>query len=93
LETEVFGAFPEEAETARDKVVSLVRRVAVRARLIPKTMEGKQFLKRLFYGKLTPLPPEIREGMVDYHQPVPLAPHSATSAFKVIYFVARMSAS
>lgn len=93
FETEAFGAFPEKAETTRDKVVSLLRRVAVRTGLIPKTMEGKRYLKRLFYGKLTPLPPEIRDGMAEYQDPVPLAPDTSSSTFKVLYFVARMPAS
>lgn len=92
FQAEVFGAFPDEAQTARDKVVSFIRRVAVRTGLIPKTMEGKRYLKRLFYGRLTPLPPEIRDGMVEYHHPVRLPPDSATSAFKVIYFAARLPA-
>jgi ubiquinone/menaquinone biosynthesis C-methylase UbiE len=39
--------------------VSFIRRVAVGLGLIPTTMEGKERLKRIFYGELTQIPPVI----------------------------------
>jgi len=32
-------------------------------------MKGKEFLKRIFMGKLVPLPPEITDGMAEYTPP------------------------
>ncbi len=89
FEGELYGAFPDEKGSARDTLVSLVRRVAVALKLIPKTMKGKELLKRMFLGPITPLPSEIGEATAPYHAPVPLAPGGVTSSFKVLFLVAR----
>ena len=58
--------------------------------LIPKTMKGKEFLKRIFFGKLIPLPPEIKDGMAEYTPPVPLPHDKPNFEYKVIYVVAHL---
>jgi SAM-dependent methyltransferase len=40
-------------------LVALVRKIAVKMHLIPTTMEGKERLKKLFYGKLDAIPSSI----------------------------------
>lgn len=42
-------------------VKSKVRKIASSLGLIPKKMKSKEFLKRIFYGKLKPIPAEISE--------------------------------
>ena len=44
-------------------LVSNLRRAAVKLGLIPQTMKGKELLKRVFYGELTPIPSEISDGI------------------------------
>lgn len=56
---EVFGAFQEREGGSLSRVVGLVRRVAVSLHLVPKTMRAKRLLKRIFYGRLVSLPPEL----------------------------------
>jgi len=56
------GAFPEGEAGAISKLIGMVRRVAVALHLVPKTMRGKRLLKRLFYGRLVALPPELVQG-------------------------------
>ena len=65
-----------------------MRRVSLH--LIPKTMKGKEFLKRIFFGKLIPLPPEIKDGMSEFNPPVSIAHDTPNFEYKVIYAVARL---
>jgi len=53
-------------------------------------MKGKEFLKRIFFGKLIPLPPEIKDGMAEYTPPVPLPHDKPNFEYKVIYVVAHL---
>ena len=52
--------------------------------------KGKEILKRIFFGKLSPLPNEIEEGMCAYTPPVPIPCDSSDRQFKVLYAVARI---
>ena len=38
--------------------------------LVPKIMQAKEPLKRIFMGRLIPLSPKITEGMADYEPPI-----------------------
>lgn len=86
---ELYGAFPAQAASARDSLLSAARRTAVRLRLIPRSMKGKQVLKRLIYGRLTPLPAEARDGMAELSPLAEVSGQGATTAFKVLYALGR----
>ena len=88
---EIFGAFPVPRDTLKDYTVSFLKRTAVASHLIPKTMKGKGFLKRIFFGRLVPLPPEIVDGMAAYVPPEPISCDLPVSDYKVIYAVGRVS--
>ena len=62
-------------------------KIAVALNIIPKTMKGKELLKRIFYGKLLPLPPEISGGMAEYIPPVTIPYDSPNFGYKVLYVV------
>jgi SAM-dependent methyltransferase len=85
---ELFGGFSPGTPTFRAKALALARDTAVRLRLIPRTMQGKQILKRLVYGRLTLLPPELTDGPIP-PPPVPLATGGPVRDFKVLYAVGR----
>jgi len=89
FETEVYGAFSVAPDTVRDKIVVCVKRVAVALHLVPKTMKGKEFLKRLFYGELFEFPREVQPGQGVVAPLVPIAEAAAAAGFKVLYAVAR----
>jgi len=55
MSSEVRLGFKDEIKD-KNALVSIIRRIAVKLHLIPKTMEGKEKLKRLFYGKLETIP-------------------------------------
>jgi hypothetical protein len=70
-------------------VISAIKRLAVRLKLIPKTMRGKTLLKRLFLGALLPVPAELAPGLVPVDEPSS-APLHDSSRFRIIYAVARL---
>lgn len=84
---EMFAAFPDDAETLRARLVSVIRRVAVACGFVPKTMKGKQWLKRIFYGVLAEVPFEVRPASVTAPL-VALSPDSPATSYKVIYALA-----
>ncbi len=92
FETTLQGAFPVEKPSVRGSLVSSVKRAAVTLNLIPGSMKGKQFLKKMFYGKLIPLSPELTEGAADYAPPETIVAGENASRYKVIYAVARPNA-
>ncbi len=87
---EFYGAFSTLPKGMKEKVIAIIRKIAIALHFIPKTMRGKEFLKRIFFGKLILLPPEITDGMAEYTPPVPISNEVPDSEYKVIYAVARL---
>ncbi|HVN96740.1 MAG TPA: class I SAM-dependent methyltransferase [Syntrophorhabdaceae bacterium] len=87
FKTVLYGGCPTRASTLKDKIISVIKSGAVKLCLIPKTMKGKEILKRVFMGKLTPLPPEIQDDMVEYEPPIPIDPIHPNSDYKVLFAV------
>ena len=90
---EIFGAFPVAVSTAKQEAVDRIRKLAVRGHLIPKTMRGKEFLKRIFYGRLAKLGKEVQEGMAERAPLFPLDGEGSVQRYKVIYAIGRRSKS
>jgi len=81
---ELAAAFPVTAAGAGGRLYAQLRNLAVKWHLIPKTMAGKELIKKILYRNLTPFPAELTvEGScvpletVDAGQPV--------TGYKVIY--------
>lgn len=89
FDVHVFGDCPVYSDSLKDKCISIIRRIAVALHLIPKTMEGKEIFKRLFYGQLSVLKEEIEEGMSEYCEPVPIDANLPNSDYKVLFAKAR----
>jgi len=89
---QLYGAYRLEATSLQSSALRIVRRTAVRFHLIPKTMAWKMWLKRILYGKLSPIPAEIS---IDKRQCVDLVPIDSISHvrdYKVIYAIGRRAA-
>ena len=82
----IYGAFPFSAETFRDKLVAAIRRIAARLGLFPRSMKGKQFLKRMFYGPLVRIQNELRD--IEEEPRLVLYP-STQSNCKILFAIAR----
>lgn len=89
FDAEVYAAYPVQEATVRDRILSSIRRVAVGLHLIPKTMAGKAFLKRIFCGKLVTLPPEFSDDMPRASRPETLDDTRSARGYKVLYAAGR----
>ncbi len=88
VHSEIYGAFEVTDSGLKTKIVSLTRRIASRLHLIPGSLEAREPLKRIFIGRLRPIPPEIEDGMTTYNEPVPIESNCPTDKYKILYAVA-----
>jgi hypothetical protein len=75
----------------RQKILRPVKKVAVALNLMPKTMNGKKYLKRLVFGSMMLMPESIDAGMAVYAPPDPIPPDTADRLHKVIYCAATVT--
>jgi len=68
-----------------------IKKLAVVLGVIPKTMTGKRFLKRLVFGRLVTMPADIDDADFFYTPPEPLDPAVPDRNYKVIYCVATLN--
>lgn len=88
FDIEFFGGFPTDSKGTKDALTSFIKRAAVSLHLMPKTMKGKELLKRIFFGRLYPLPSELKEGMAEYMKPQPITDDLKNTSHKVIFAIA-----
>lgn len=86
---QVFAAYSARPRNSLQQIVSRIRKAAVKLKIVPKTMVGKEWLKRVFYGSLKTLPDEIEPDERFVAEPLfKLSPHDTAQGFKVLYAVA-----
>lgn len=89
FDVELFADCPVLTDSFKDKLVSIIKKTTVKLHLIPKTMKGKEKFKRLFFGKLVPLPPEITDDMgIKYSSPVSIPHDNPITRYKVLFALA-----
>lgn len=86
-----FGAYPVSSLSARQKILRPLKTIAARLGLIPKTMAGKKWLKRLVFGGLTRMPQEIDPRKYTYTDPAEIPLRDANDRYKVIYCAASLN--
>jgi ubiquinone/menaquinone biosynthesis C-methylase UbiE len=86
----LFGYFPCQTRGFRQRLLRTTKIVASRCGLIPRTMAGKKILKRLVFGKLVPMPSELRVENFQYIEPVSISADEPDKEHKVIYCVATL---
>lgn len=89
FDADMAGAFPHAKAGARDHVLSALKRGAIALGLIPRTMKGKEVLKRLFVGRLVPIPSVLADASATAQPLSPLDGALLVDCFKVIYARAR----
>lgn len=91
-EVDLFGAFPVRAPSRRARVVALIKPVAVALGVVPRTMKGKQWLKRVFLGRLVAVPAALSAGTATPGVLVPLIGRAPVTSYKVLYAIGRPTA-
>jgi SAM-dependent methyltransferase len=76
---------------ARQRILRPVKLLASRLGLVPKTMRGKEMLKKLFFGSMTVMPADISAVGYAYEELTPINPTHPDRRHKVIYCEARCS--
>ncbi len=87
----LYGAFPDIISGIKQRIISLIRKVAVKLHFIPKSMRAKKLLKRLFMGNLHPIPSNIEKGLAPLQELTIIKPDNSYPDFKVIYAFATKS--
>lgn len=85
---QIYGAFPVNKTGLRNNIVSFIKRTAVKFNLIPGSLKARTYLKRIFMGKLIPLPERIYSGMALFEEPVLISPDSINKDYKILYVIA-----
>jgi SAM-dependent methyltransferase len=81
----LFGGFPVEEASSRDRLLTPLRHFAVRYHLIPNSMRAKALVKRVLYGRLPTLG-AVHDGMGTYTEPTQLDPaRGPHRGFKNLY--------
>lgn len=89
FECEFFGFQPVDRSPLRQRILRPIKRAAVMSGLMPKTMSGKRWLKRIVFGEEVPMPAEITAATGQYSPPQPVAGGQVNRLYKVIYCAAR----
>jgi len=83
----LYGVFLADNSSKQNLLLSRLKRLAVRLDLIPRTMKSKSYLKRIFFGRLTTLPVELKDGVIGYDTPVAISGESLNPRYRILYAV------
>lgn len=83
------GGTPLASVSLRQKILRPVKKMAVSLNLIPTSMAGKKLLKRLVFGKMVTIPPEIDANTCVYEKPVAITPGVPDHRHKIIFCAAK----
>lgn len=83
--SEMWGYLDTSKVSIRQRVLRPVKALASKLGLIPKTMHGKEWLKKLFFGEMATMPASLADVPFTYAPPVSVPPNTEDRAHKVIY--------
>lgn len=87
--TEMWGYLDTSQVSMRQRVLRPVKALASKLGFMPKTMHGKEWLKKLFFGEMAVMPASLAGVPFAYSPPIPIPTNTEDSAHKVIYCRAR----
>lgn len=88
--TSFFGDAPVDYTSLKSKVFSFVKKTIVRMNLMPRTLKGRERLKRMIYGELLPIPPDIGTDRSSYTAPQPIAADRPDGQYRVLFAVSEV---
>jgi len=80
-----FGFLSTNEVSIRQKLFRPIKKLAASLNLIPDSMDGKTFLKKIVFGKSMPLPSQLDPELFPYDSPISLEKNKKNQEFKVIY--------
>lgn len=83
-----FGDVRVDEVSLRQRVLRPVKYLVVHFGLMPKSLQGKEWLKRLVFGRTLPMPASLDEGMI-YTPPTPIDGGAPDRVHKVVLCAAR----
>ncbi len=83
--SDMWGYLDTSKVSLRQRVLRPAKAAASRLGLMPKTMHGKEWLKKLFFGSMATMPSSLADIPFDYSPPRPLAANTEDKVHKVIY--------
>lgn len=89
FDAEFFGFQDASRSGMRQRILRPVKRAAVASGLMPKTMAGKRWLKRIVFGAEVMMPAELETPLEAIENPVRLSAGTADKRHKIIYCAAR----
>lgn len=90
FDCQFFGFQDIGRTTLRQRLLRPLKRLAVMSGLMPQTMAGKRWLKRLVFGAPVPMPAEVDAGLYEFVPPVPVPGDRPDVRHKIIYCAARL---
>jgi SAM-dependent methyltransferase len=90
FDCDFFGFQDVREVSLSQRLLRPVKRLAVVSGLMPKTMAGKRWLKRLVFGSEVPMPAELVAGAGEYAPPTKIALDAADRHHKIVYCAARL---
>ena len=88
---EFYGDSPIDKASIRQRIFRPIKKMAVIFHLIPKAMKGKKLLKRIVFGKLIKMPPEITQESGRFVELRELSPFERDKTHQIICCVASLS--
>lgn len=86
---ELTAAWQIGSDTMIQRMLIYAKKTVVALGLMPKTMSGKKWLKRIVFGTLERMPAEIDPNTFEFVPPVPTSPNQPDRHHRVIYGVGR----
>src|SRR3989344_701882 len=83
-EAKIYGSCKIK-DNIESKIISLIKIFAIKFNLIPKTMEGKGILKRIFFGRLEKIPEQIEDEKYEYLPLIALDNNKINKSYKVLF--------
>ena len=88
---ELFGSASIEKLGLIQKVLRIIKKIAVSMNFMPKTMRGKRFIKRVVFGKQVIMPEELFPKENNIETPTQISSKEANTFYKVILCTGTLS--
>jgi SAM-dependent methyltransferase len=89
FQSSFFGGVRTDRISLRQRIFRPIKYVVVNLGLMPKTMGGKAWLKRLVFGRMVPLPASVDENTAAIEKPEPVPAGAPDVVHKVVFCSAR----